>query len=529
MVSEVKNNIIKLTVLYFAAHWLLLLVTGYWIDDWCVYDQPIDEIVNMFTETGTPFAVLSYIFNSYLPEDGYKKIIFLLNYINVLFLYKILRNWLKCEHNICFWICALYAVIPCFDARITLIMFNGTLNMFSFMLGLCILSEMLFVRKITAFGRIVMLFLFLYSFNIASFLIFYSLLLLMIYTKEKSLKSAWKYIDFILLPIAYWIFKNVFFPAHGAYAGYNAISLWGLVKATLLLLPADGIMLLNLLKNYVMFAAVPLVIGAFLYRYIKNEPHENIELKGYEIVESERKRIRLLLLGIWSLSMGLFTYLVVRGVPFIATSNFGGRDSMVVPMGAAIIFYVLIASIFKDKHRKIIFITMLLSGVCYFNFYYLAYQRDYYKNVGFQYQLTEHPELKELSTMICEDSTSEVLSMSRFYTWNIDARNVYGDQTRFILNGKNDLKYLDEQKNELNIFVERPAYGMMQYNCDDTSVKCVLVYKFTGSYLDTIRLMTDGREKEVFDSMGSYSQLDIYYPGTDEFNSVLGAEAAIGR
>ena len=279
MVVEAKNNIIKLTLLYFAAHWLLLVVTGHWIDDWCVYNQPIDVLVNLFTETGTPFGVLSYILNSYLPEDGYKKIIFLLNYANVLFLYKILRNWLKCEHNYCFWICALYAVIPCFDARITLIMFNGTLNQFSFMLGLCILSEQLFVRRISAFGRIVTLILFLYSFNLASFLTFYSLALLMIYTKEKTLKSAWKYIDFILLPIAYWIFKNVFFPAHGAYAGYNAISIWGLVKATLFLIPADIVMLLNLLRNYVKFAAVPLVIGVFLYRYIKNEQYETEPLK----------------------------------------------------------------------------------------------------------------------------------------------------------------------------------------------------------------------------------------------------------
>ena len=526
---EVKGNIIKLTFLYFAAHWLLLVVTGYWCDDWCVYDQPLNVIKEMLKEMGAPFGIFHYIVNSYLPEDGYKKIVFFLNYANVLLLYKVLRNWLTCEHNTCLWICALYAVMPCFDVRIALIIFGYGLTLCCHMLGLYLLSEMLFVRGFTILGRMITLLLFLYSFAIPSFLTFYSLALLMIYTKEKSLKSAWKYIDFILLPIAYWIFKNVFFPVHGAYAGYNAIPLWGLVKAILLLLPADGIMLMNLLKNYVMFAAVPLVIGVFLYRYIKNEQYETEPLKGYERVMQERRKIQLLLLGILSLSMGLFPYLVVRGGPFIATSAFGGRDSMVVPMGAAIIFYVLIASIFNDKHRKIIFITMLLSGVCYFNFYYLAYQRDYYKNVGFQYQLTEHPELKDLSTMICEDSTSEVLNNSIFYTWNINARNVYGDQTRFIVRDKSEWEHYSKHKDILRIFVERPAYGMMQYNYEDTSVKCVLTYKFTGSYLDTIRLMTYGSDKDVFDSMGEYSQMEIYYPGTNKFNSILGTEENIGR
>ncbi len=519
MVVEAKNNIIKLTLLYFTAHWLLLVVTGYWIDDWCVYDQPIDVLVNMFTETGTPFGVLSYILNSYLPEDGYKKIIFLLNYVNVLLLYKILRNWLNCEHNNCFWICALYAVIPCFDARITLIMFNGTLNQFSFMLGLCILSEQLFVRKFSVLGRIVTLIFFLYSFNIASFLTFYSLALLMIYTKEKTLKSAWKYIDFILLPIAYWAFKNVFYPAHGAYAGYNAISIGGLVRATVFLLPADVIMLLNLLKTYVKFAAVPIVIGIFLYRYIKNEAHEDIGLKGYEIVELERKKIRLLLLGIWSLSMGLFTYLVVRNGLTIATSDFQGRDSMVVPMGAAIIFYVLIASIFNDKHRKIILITMLLSGVCYFNFYYLEYQRDYYKNVGFRYQLAMHPEIKELKTIMCDDLTKERINMSRFYTWNKNASIVYGNQTRFFLAGKGDLqRLLPAQKKWLDMFVERPAYAMIQYKYDGNGVQAVLEYKFTGDHLDTIRLISSYNDDYIYNSMSRYTQLKISYRNSADYN-----------
>lgn len=521
MVEEAKNNIIKLTLLYFAAHWLLLVITGHWIDDWCVYDQPINIIMKLFTEAGAIFAVPSYIINDFLPADGYKKILFFLYYTNVLCLYKTLRNWLKCAHNTCFWICALYSVIPCNDARMMLILFDYGIALCCFMLGLCLLSELFFIRTFSVIGRICTLFLFLYSFFLPSLLILYSLVLLMILTKEKTLKSAWKYIDFILLPIVYWIFKNVCFPAQGAYEGYNAISILGIIKATVLIIPADIIMLAHLLKNCALFSVIPLVMALLIYKYIKNSPKEELVLKGLEKIKLERKKIQLLLLGIWALSTGLYAYVVVRGGTSIATSDFQGRDSILAPMGAAIIFYILIAKFFKDKYKKIILISMIISGVCYFNFYYLAYQRDYYKNVGFQYQLAKYPELKNLSTMVCLDSTSEVLSTSRFYTWNINARNVYGDQTRFIMNGKGDLVYLNEQKKWLKIFIDRPTYGMSQYNDEDTSVKCVLSYKFIGSYLDTIHLMTYGSTQKVYDSMGDYSKLDIYYPGSDMYNSTI--------
>ena len=77
--------------------------------------------------------------------------------------------------------------------------------------------------------------------------------------------------------------------------------------------------------------------------------------------------------------------------------------------------------------------------------------------------------------------------------------------------------------------MERPTYGMIQYNCEDTSIKAVLKYKFTGNYIDTIRLMLYHNPNEVYNAMAEYSQLDIYYPGSDTYNSIVNSDENSGR
>ena len=136
----IKNKKVKelviLSIIYCMAHWMLLVVSGRWWDDWCTFNQPFSTVIKMALELGRPFSIVITWFAKLLPEAGYRIVTFILYYYCMLFLYKALRMWLDLNDEDCFWICALYSVIPVNDARIMLCIFPYTIGLFFFMAGM---------------------------------------------------------------------------------------------------------------------------------------------------------------------------------------------------------------------------------------------------------------------------------------------------------------------------------------------------------------------------------------------------------
>ena len=245
-----RRDWIWLSVIYLLSQGMLLIVSGRWWDDWCFYQQPSWALHRMALELGRPSVYWIVSFAKALPESGYRILTFFLFYGCMLYLYRILKTWLSLDAFGCFWICALYAVIPVNDVRIVLAVFPYSVGLLFFMAGLSGLAGLLYEGRMNRRRRGINLLLFLFSFILHSNLCFYAVALLMIGMKEKKVTAMHGYLDYLLLPVLFFAVKSLFFPAYGGYENYNAITGAGLIKAGFYLLPAVIYVMRALFVNF---------------------------------------------------------------------------------------------------------------------------------------------------------------------------------------------------------------------------------------------------------------------------------------
>lgn len=477
---------------------------------------------------GRPSFFLDISFAKLFPESGYRVITFFLFYACMLFLWKILKNWLQMDDSARFWICALYAVMPINDIRIALIVFPYTIGLFFFMAGMSHLSSSLFCGSLTLSRRISALLLFLLSFTLNSNLFFFSIVLLMILTKERSIKRMLHYCDFIALPIVFFAVKTVFFPAHGIYAGYNSITLAKLCKALLYILPADCYVLCSvannltrlLLRHYFWVELLFVVAGlATVYLYQRKTKASSSQQTAF----SGKKLLLFAALGFVLLSAGLFPYLAADPSIVVRTSAVDGRDAMLAPFGAALIFYSVGTLILRPRFARYAFTTFVMAGMLYFNLMYLSYQQDYYRQLGFQYQLTQHQELADASNIVYLNDDEGFINIKTFYHLNGNAELAFGNTRRLIMAGSFDTlsPYMDLDK-----VISRPQYHMSEYDASHKRIDAVITYDFHATLADTLclKFYEIGNSPHFSEKLRSYTSMETALDGSAEYDALL-AEA----
>ena len=532
--SENGIDLYFLTAIYFFSHWLLLLVSGRWWDDWCAYNQPIAILKDWSAQLGRPDIFYMFKFVKAMPESGYRILTFFMFYLCLIFFFKLLKNRLALSSEACFWICALYAVIPANDARIMLVIFPYTLGVFFFMTGLYYFSSILYDGSINYWAkRILTWLLFLISFTLNSNLFFYLIVLLMIYVKEKSIKRVvTKYIDFLLLPIIFYIPKTIFFPPHGMYAGYNSVSPLKLISSLIYIIQADTFLIYQLFLNWLEVGVkwIPIlpiivllavlvskqknIVSIIKAIFLKEYPPETLSSDNNNENSSacSREHLYIFLTGIIALSIGLYPYIVIRQSYEIHTVNAGGRDSILALFGAAMVVYSLIYFLLKKPLTKYCYIILVICGIVFFNRYYLFYQEDYYRQLGFQYQLSQHQELKDCLNIVYLNSDSVPVNFQSVYVLNANAEIVYGNQKRFIVSGfKNAEDILTNRKFQLDL--DRPTYHMADYNWGTTNIDAVVNYVFDCHKKDLIKMrfyeLTNNNKFE--DYIKKQSAMTVYF------------------
>lgn len=511
-----QRNWLYLLIVYFLAHGLLLVVSGRWWDDWCMFGISTSTLKDMTLELGRPSSYLLNLFARSMPEMGYRVVTFLMYFLCVLFFYQVLENWLSPGPDKCFWISCVYAVLPVNDVRITLAVFPYTVGLFFFMAGMSLLSGSIPVKAPLPVGRrIGCLVLFLCSFILNSNLCFYLLALLMLLTKEKKLKGLLRYPDFILLPVVYFVGKTLLFPAHGAYNGYNSVTFEKLIRSALYIIPADVTVIARVMENNlkihpVLLAGIVCVIvffGVFLFRTkrLPAEPDQSFQsrLTGNSV---------LMLLGFVALSAGLISYVVVFQTYKLAATGASGRHVMLAPFGMSVLLCGAVFTIFRPNTAKFLLAGMVLCGIVHFNTYYLSYQQDYYRQVSLQYQLEQHDELRSVGNIMYVNLDRGLVHWQPFYQLNAIAELAYDNQTRLILpyiqdNADYELARMDHARtNEPDIrdigfvgtegFVDRPQYHMSDYTPGSDHLDAILEHSFSAGLLDVIPL----RLREITDS-----------------------------
>ena len=222
-IKKEKNNprikdLIYISIVYFATNWFLLIMTGRWWDDWCLWNQEPQSLINMAMEMGRPEVIYIVRFIKLFPEPFYRLLTFVMFYLTIIFTYNILVKGLSIRRDKALVVSVLSIVIPVNVDRTMLCIFPYTVGYFFFFLGFDLLINIDLNMKNNLLYRALLLILFTISFVLNSCLFFYSLVLIYILFKTKSIKGLLRYIDFIIIPVLFYIIKIKLF-------GLNSISL----------------------------------------------------------------------------------------------------------------------------------------------------------------------------------------------------------------------------------------------------------------------------------------------------------------
>lgn len=463
------RHIFWLTVIYVLAHWLILVSTGRWWDDWGYADHDVEYVMEVFKQSSLPLAGIVNIVIWYIP---YKLFVFGMFYAGGIFLYKILKSIDLFSEEDSFWISALFLIIPVNDARITYICFNYSLGLFCYLLSFYLITR--WIRqdgKKKIIIRIISLLLLILAFNAESVMLMVPLMLLYLYYEE--LKQIWKwgeiklnikkllmavihYIDYLVLPIANYFGMKILFPGYGEYGGHSYI-IWDTLFDKIKNSPRyTWTTFKTIFSNWKAVVAdkpgkavlCTVVIGLVILSLLKKKGR----FVQYE-KNSIGKNIFLFCLGILSFYLGLFPYIVQTGraIGVIYTE---GRRALLLGIGTAIIIYYFIQFFVREELNRTILITLIVAGIIYFNNTYLEWEKCHYQQLQIRDEMASNQEILDNNNFIVIYTGATICSC--FYQTNANSWVATGEETRCYTCGVENLWILMELNEDswyLNGFV----------------------------------------------------------------------------
>ncbi len=431
----INNDNSLLCLLYFISYGLILFNKGIFWDGWILCNANKDIITVIFHESGAFLGIRGIIHNFFLSFNNillYRITCFLAYLISAILLNKILKNVKEITSTARFFIVLIFALFPVNSARIALINIPTSIFFLLFFLGFWLITK--FIEKKNIVTRIVALcFLFL-SFNTYSILVFYSLVILyLIYissTRNKSLftiiKDLMHYTDFIVMPVVYWLIRNIFYKPSGAYEGYNSITLQKLIQTPSMLIQTFNSSFLEIFRIIIGFSILN-IIGAIIIMFcLQNKTEEQSKIKN---------DILLFFLGIFSFIAGVFPYVSVGLFPCLY--DWDSRHQLLVPLGAGFIIYyglkLIIDSLRLDRKIHILLCSVLIALFINMNFRNcIEYQMDWYKQVSLIENFKASTEITDHTTFLFEDHTPNAKGRSyRPYEYAGLMKYAFGNEERF--------------------------------------------------------------------------------------------------
>lgn len=503
----IKSDIIKIVFINIISQGLLLIVTGTFWDDWFYYYHDRTGLWMEFMEAGRPSSAywVEAVWN--IPHYGYRWLVFLLFLLTSIILYLLLKNCDMFNGDEALWLSVLYTAVPINDARIILCTFSYAVGLTSFFIGCYVFSKYIKseVSKKKIFLRVVSLTFFGYSFIIQSILIYYAVILCYILyfeykNKGRLLKAIYAmlgYLDFIVLPIAFYIGKQRLFPTYGArFAGYNLVT-WESVLESAFRLPLAAIKQFQ--RNWItifefmapgkviQLLTIPVAVFAVLRIavWFCNNRKANFHHKiGGGLQNPD---IQKLLFGIFVFAMGLYPYNVVRHADKVEVVGVYGRDSLLLGSGMAFILYYFFNLLLRNhKKRKAVYLVLVVCCVITCNRHYLNWQRDAYWQEALIAKLRLNEEIYHAENLLFKTDDSTGIGGTRFYSLNGAASVAYGDQTRLILTEDSFNMLEDEEKKSL--YVASRIALMNEYDASNHELDGVIVYDCDISYEECVLL-----------------------------------------
>ena len=330
------------------------------------------------------------------------------------------------------------------------------------------------------------------------------------------------------------------FPPHGGYENYNKITLSKMLFAIKNIIIADYNMIKNLLLNWLGIDKSTLIVIVLLaliivfrkkFYVIKNVfmlmtkrgDIKHIEMEKQKKIEERTRteQVKLIMFGLLSLSVGLFPYVVIRNSSNLSTVSVGSRDTILTTLGAAILIYSIVVLVFKKKFQEIVFSIFIMCGILFFNTQYISYQQDYYRQLGFQYQLSQEKNLADTKNIVYLNSDPGRINIQSLYVLNGNAAEVYHKQNKCIINSFQEVSDLGSEM--LEYYAKSGLYHMMDYDIGYTRVDAIILYSMDITLKDTLKMkLYEILKSNKFDDwIVNRSTMQVYWNGTEEYDRFI--------
>ncbi|WP_157351566.1 hypothetical protein [Aliarcobacter butzleri] len=384
---------------------LLININGIYWDDWTLYNHSFEAIHSQFSQNsgnaGIIWSSMHYFLINYFGVVSYRVLTFGLLFLSGWFVFKILSNTSLFSKKDAFYLTIFFLLAPLYVSKVALINFWTTIASFIFYFSFYLLSKW-YDKELNIFKRVVVLSLFFISFFINSILVFYAIVLIYIFYVEYSLdksilKNTVSFIkkntDFILLPIAFYIVKSIYFVPFGLYESYNNINIYNILN-----LDFYYLVFINNFIEPIKFS----IPNIFFYIIILSLSLSILFFRQNNQVS--KKNIYFLLLGIIIFYLGAFAYISVNKIP--ANYNWSSRFQVLLPLGFSFILYYgiqIISNLLNLKSSVRYFLYLIF--IIFFSFFHLKEQCEH--NVDWLYQQSIIENFKN-TIFIQENDTFEV-------------------------------------------------------------------------------------------------------------------------
>lgn len=409
-------------ILYCVANILLLMNPGVFWDDWTLYNMDDRGIMSQFYGNGGITTGYLHIFlkNVWGSPMLYHVLTFILQLLSLFLLFRIHEKFkMRKKFSLFFLFTILiYAVLPVFDSKVTMIVFPYTLRLTSFLIAFVFLLKYFENRKRIDF-RILSLLFFFFSFFTNSLLVFYLIpIFLVIFLPfwqrvfsenlisdysifvRKMIGQVLLHLDFFVLPFLFWLLRSLYFQPSQVYAavGYNKIKVESILE-----LPFRFV-----LSGYVFFVSlVPLIREALQVPeiwliFLGVAVFINVWFKNQDF--SFKISWKLLFWGLVVYGIGIFPYLMVNKIPGFGWNS--ARHQLLIGFGLCIIIMALLLKI-KAPNLKKVFFSLLMGGFAAFTFFlHFSYFKGYIKQtVLMSYFESQNFSSDQSQTILYHDKT----------------------------------------------------------------------------------------------------------------------------
>lgn len=466
-----NNQLFLLITLYFLQNFLMLFNNGIYWDDWVLYNVDPAIIIDRFYQAGSPHIgyvhafILSFEFGVFL----YRILTFFCYLLAALFLMDILKNINEIGETSRIILILLFALLPINTAKMTLICLPCSLSYLLFFCGLWVFTRYHTNKKISF--RFLSLVLFTLSFPLQSLLVFYTIVFLyVIYIEKRKIKDlhsifklGLRYLDFLMLPLIFFILKNIFWKPYGLYSSYCGINVLYMINPryyaySIFFTTKNAI--INILSDTIFhFTIFFLLFICIVFYFYRN----NLNLE-----KTNGNNFFFLILGLFLYLLAIFPYIAVTKIPYLIAWD--SRHLLLIPLGTAFIIYygtqgvfnyLKIKNIFRIVFYSIIVSAFVVSGIAT----NIDFQKDYYKQQSIIENMKDHDIMQNHSTYIFIDNVQEYNVFPRnfnFYEYTGMMKEAFKEETRFgcsVEKYQGNMSYYDKYLNK--------QYNMGEYTIHD--------------------------------------------------------------